>query len=74
MAAPLLAISNLTVQFRVDSGWVTAIELIETRGRMGLFRLTPDTGKQHQLRLHMTSIGAPIVGDCVDPETRARGC
>ena len=26
MIAPLLAISNLTVQFRVDSGWVTAID------------------------------------------------
>jgi peptide/nickel transport system ATP-binding protein len=26
MAAPLLSIRNLTVQFRVDSGWVTAID------------------------------------------------
>ena len=26
MIAPLLAIRNLTVQFRVDSGWVTAID------------------------------------------------
>jgi peptide/nickel transport system ATP-binding protein len=26
LTAPLLAISNLTVQFRVDSGWVTAID------------------------------------------------
>ena len=26
MTAPLLAIRNLTVQFRVDSGWVTAID------------------------------------------------
>jgi peptide/nickel transport system ATP-binding protein len=26
LAAPLLAIRNLTVQFRVDSGWVTAID------------------------------------------------
>ena len=25
-AAPLLAIRDLTVQFRVDTGWVTAIE------------------------------------------------
>ena len=26
MIAPLLAIRNLTVQFRVDTGWVTAID------------------------------------------------
>src|SRR5690349_11288852 len=26
LVAPLLAINNLTVQFRVDSGWVTAID------------------------------------------------
>ena len=25
-AAPLLAIRDLTVQFRVDAGWVTAVE------------------------------------------------
>jgi tRNA pseudouridine32 synthase/23S rRNA pseudouridine746 synthase len=41
----------------------TEIELIETHREKGLFRLLPRTGKKHQLRVHMASIGAPIVGD-----------
>ena len=32
-------------------------------GRIGLYRLTPHTGKTHQLRLHMNSLGLPIVHD-----------
>lgn len=31
------------------------------------FRLTPRTGRTHQLRLHMCSVGAPIVGDPLYP-------
>lgn len=39
------------------------VELIEARGDLGLFRLSPKTGKTHQLRLHMSSIGLPILHD-----------
>lgn len=43
----------------------TEISLIETNGERNraLFRLTPTTGKTHQLRLHMAYINCPIVGD-----------
>lgn len=51
---------------------ITAIELIETHEHVGLFRLKPQTGKKHQLRVHMTSIGAPIVGDPYYPEVREK--
>ncbi|MFD6091665.1 pseudouridine synthase [Oerskovia sp. NPDC060338] len=34
-----------------------------SRGRLGLYRLTPHTGKTHQLRLHMSSLGLPILHD-----------
>ena len=34
-----------------------------SRGRTGLYRLTPHTGKTHQLRLHMSSLGLPILHD-----------
>lgn len=46
---------------------ITEIELLEVRGETGLFRLRPATGKKHQLRVHMTSIGFPIVGDPLYP-------
>jgi tRNA pseudouridine32 synthase/23S rRNA pseudouridine746 synthase len=48
------------------------VELIDTdpdRG-LGLYRLTPRTGKTHQLRLHLASLGVPIVGDPFWPELR----
>jgi tRNA pseudouridine32 synthase/23S rRNA pseudouridine746 synthase len=46
---------------------ITEIELLEVRGETGVFKLRPETGKKHQLRVHMTSIGFPIVGDPVYP-------
>ena len=33
----------------------------------GLYRLTPRTGRTHQLRVHMTSLGLPIYGDPLYP-------
>jgi tRNA pseudouridine32 synthase/23S rRNA pseudouridine746 synthase len=46
---------------------VTEIELLDTRGPVGLFRIRPITGKQHQIRLHMASIHCPILGDPLYP-------
>jgi tRNA pseudouridine32 synthase/23S rRNA pseudouridine746 synthase len=34
----------------------------------GLYRLTPPTGRTHQLRVHMASIGLPIVNDPLYPD------
>lgn len=41
----------------------TVVELAEHRGRLGRYRLTPTTGRTHQLRLHMSRLGVPILGD-----------
>ncbi len=46
---------------------VTEIELLGVQGGLGLFRLRPQTGRKHQLRVHMMSIGFPIAGDPVYP-------
>ena len=49
---------------------VTLAAVDETRG-LGLYRLEPHTGKTHQLRLHMASLGLPILHDPFWPELRA---
>ena len=41
----------------------TLIEVLQHDGCLCLYRLSPLTGKKHQLRLHMTSLGAPILND-----------
>ncbi|GFG51783.1 pseudouridine synthase [Mycolicibacterium agri] len=43
----------------------TCIELVQPDG---LYRLTPRTGRTHQLRMHMASLGLPIIGDPLYPE------
>jgi tRNA pseudouridine32 synthase/23S rRNA pseudouridine746 synthase len=47
---------------------VTHIELLELGNGVGLFLLRPETGRKHQLRLHMASLGFPILGDPFYPE------
>ncbi|MFZ2172813.1 MAG: pseudouridine synthase [Rhodococcus sp. (in: high G+C Gram-positive bacteria)] len=39
------------------------VELVEVRGKTARYRLRPRTGKTHQLRVHMSSLGIPIHGD-----------
>ncbi len=41
----------------------TRVELLEQRGALGRYRLSPTTGRTHQLRLHMSGLGVPILGD-----------
>lgn len=45
----------------------STIELLQVTQGVGLFRLTPHTGKTHQLRLHMQSLGCPILHDAYYP-------
>jgi tRNA pseudouridine32 synthase/23S rRNA pseudouridine746 synthase len=42
---------------------ITHIELLDHRDGIGRYRLTPETGRTHQLRLHMSRLGIPILGD-----------
>jgi tRNA pseudouridine32 synthase/23S rRNA pseudouridine746 synthase len=53
---------------------ITEIELHDVREGAGLFRLVPESGRKHQLRVHMASIGFPIVGDPFYPQIRERQC
>jgi 23S rRNA pseudouridine1911/1915/1917 synthase len=41
----------------------TGIEIVETRAGYALCRLALQTGRQHQIRLHLAALGCPVVGD-----------
>ena len=42
---------------------LTEYEVIEEKGGLSLVKLHPKTGRTHQLRLHLSHIGTPILGD-----------
>ena len=45
----------------------TRIELMEKRGNLARYALSPVTGKKHQLRVHMNALGVPILNDRMYP-------
>lgn len=49
-----------------EPGEPNAETYVEDMG-IGLYRLSPRTGQTHQLRVHMASIGLPIIGDSLYP-------
>lgn len=50
-----------------EPGEPNASTVVEHHGG-GRYRLTPLTGRTHQLRVHMNSLGLPIAGDPLYPE------
>ena len=46
----------------------TVVSLEETRGGFARYECRPKTGKTHQIRVHLNSLGAPIVGDPLYPD------
>lgn len=46
---------------------VSRVELLEHRNGRARYRLTPRTGQTHQLRVHMSTLGVPILGDPLYP-------
>jgi tRNA pseudouridine32 synthase/23S rRNA pseudouridine746 synthase len=52
---------------------VTRIEVLEVRGARARYRLSPVTGKRHQLRVHMAALGLPIEGDGLYPVLTPEG-
>ena len=47
---------------------LTRIELLEAAGTWARYRLSPVTGKRHQLRVHMAALGLPLRNDAFYPE------
>ncbi|HEX5142883.1 MAG TPA: pseudouridine synthase [Mycobacterium sp.] len=55
-----------SLQAVIEDGEPNAETFIEALGA-GIYRLTPRTGRTHQLRVHMASLGVPISGDPLYP-------
>ena len=51
-----------------EPGVPNAETLVELLSPDGLYRLTPRTGRTHQLRVHMAALGIPILGDPLYPK------
>lgn len=54
----------------VDDARVNAVTVVEMESRLGslaVYQLTPQTGRTHQLRVHLHGLGAPIVDDPLYP-------
>ena len=49
------------------------IRLVAIHGEFGLFELSPITGKTHQLRVHMLSLGMPLLNDRFYPSLLPKG-
>ncbi|MEN5275253.1 pseudouridine synthase [Stenotrophomonas lactitubi] len=50
----------------------TRIEVIDAHGPVWRYRLVPESGRKHQLRVHMAALGAPILGDGFYPQLQDR--
>lgn len=57
----------------------SVIDLIDKTDELALFRVTPSTGRKHQIRVQLAATGFPILGDplygsdpCRDPDNRGR--
>ncbi len=51
-----------------EPGEPNAETLVELMSNDGLYRLTPRTGRTHQLRVHMAALALPIQGDSLYPD------
>jgi 23S rRNA pseudouridine1911/1915/1917 synthase len=52
---------------------VTRYEVLEAWARIALVRAYPETGRTHQIRVHLAALGHPVVGDPLYARGRSAG-
>jgi 23S rRNA pseudouridine1911/1915/1917 synthase len=52
---------------------ITRWRVLERLSGMALLEITPETGRTHQIRVHLASRGFPVVGDAVYGKARKKG-
>ena len=81
LALPLTRSSRIVeaghfmLQHEVDgpANAVTEVDVVEVQGALARYRLSPITGKRHQLRVHMAALGLPLLGDGLYPTLTPEG-
>ncbi len=64
--APIGRDESSAVARKICTGGAPAVshyQVLQTREDLSLVKLIPETGRTHQLRLHMASLGCPLAGD-----------
>lgn len=49
--------------YQTDRACDTSARVVQREGKRALLELTPHTGRSHQLRVHLSAEGCPILGD-----------
>lgn len=57
------SIIERTIDFEHGESAITHYEVLEEKNRHSLIRLTLETGRTHQIRIHMKYLGYPLIGD-----------
>ena len=57
------SIIERTIDFEHGESAITHYEVLEEKNGHSLIRLTLETGRTHQIRIHMKYLGYPLIGD-----------
>jgi 23S rRNA pseudouridine1911/1915/1917 synthase len=62
---------KMSTRARVGRPAITHVRVLERFGRATLVEAAPETGRTHQIRVHLAARGHPIIGDAVYGRPRA---